>query len=173
MKESSKKNTKIILILLVVFIAASILGYTISKYFEAKRGNLTLSVAKPICNLVVENEDFSISNTEKSSLYFTVNNFEDKEVSDVGMKYNVTFEFPEKFVTANVLDYTLYKVNSDNTEETVQTVNSTFKADTKESQKYKLEMIYNSSSPTASDITEEDLNNFNIEINLNSEQVKP
>lgn len=177
MKLNIKRILKVLIlivtILLVILIAFIIKGTT-SKYSTVKGGEINISTAKPICNMVINN-NITISNYKPESLYFSVNNYdENNNISDVSMKYSLSFKINQP---NNNLNYLLYELQDDGNEKLIPISNingvietkelNPLNAGVKQSIYYKLEVNYNTDSKINLD------NDLKLSIILNSEQIKP
>lgn len=177
MKQNSKINLKLtITITILIIVALSIISSVqcaMSKYVSEIDGDIDFSVAKPICELVIDNEP-CVSNYKSEPLYFSVNNFDKNgDVSDVAMEYFITFNVPQN---ATYLSYSLYLIEDGedkeleltNSNRTVKTVDSSvLNAGENKSNKYKLEIEYNDDLP----VNLED--EVSVSITLDSKQVNP
>lgn len=172
-----KKRNKTIFVfklsIAMFFTCISLIGYTYCKYCDTEKGNVSMSIAEPICNLVIDKELTESSNNLKT-IFFSVNNYDENgKISDVSMKYYIGFDSE---VENDNLNYSLYELKDNKYENLVEidnsngkntTTNKTLDTGLKQSKKYKLEISYK-------DVFKVNTNNkIGLSITLNSEQVKP
>lgn len=173
MKKRNKTIFAFNLSIAMFFTCISLIGYTYCKYCDIERGTISMSIAEPICNLVIDKELTESSNNLKT-IFFSVNNYDENgKISDVSMKYYIGFNSE---VENNNLNYSLYELKDNKYENLVEIDNSNEKSttkdeilntDSKQSKKYKLEISYK-------DVSKVNKNNkIGLLITLNSEQVKP
>lgn len=111
-QKKSKKIRKLLLLIYVIFLLSIILNNGLSKYRSTYANKTSAEIAKPIINVVTENE-LSIDNlhNEEVEWNFTVNNYTDEEINQISLTYKI------KIDKGNLTDlqYVLYKIEDDET----------------------------------------------------------
>ena len=116
MKEKQKKSKKIrklLLLIYVIFLLSIILNNGLSKYRSTYANSTSADIAKPIINIVTENE-LTLENlhNEEVDWHFNVNNYTDEHVNQIALTYKIKIEKGD----LTELQYTLYKIEEDGTE---------------------------------------------------------
>lgn len=167
---------KIILFIFIVpLILVLLVHYTVSIYFSQINGNVTFSVAKPVCRAIIEDNKFYISNNSQNIKDFSVCNFDEKQnITEVAIQYYITIKLTQAEAP---LIFSLYRIYDDNSEEKINielfegniktTTPITMYSNSKQIHNYRLKTEYNTNSSIDLD------KNIGISIILESEQVEP
>ena len=115
-QRTSKRIGRLLLLIYVAFLLSILITNGLSKFKTAYGNSTNLEIAKPIANLVAENE-LSIKDlhNEEVEWNFNVNNYTDSEINQVLLSYKI------KIDKGNLTDlqYKLYKIENGNKQELV------------------------------------------------------
>ena len=164
----SKKNV-ITIISLIVLLSISLI-VTKALYKGSDEGQANLSVASVKTRLINQTTHVEVLDLQKYTNEFSVVNYdENNQISEVGLKYTLSFELTDEDAP---IDMKLYKINSNGTETEVslnrnlETGSYSFEAGKSGEDKYKLEMWFNLATGKMDE-------NVDLKVNVKSVQVEP
>lgn len=151
-----KKKFKIFFIIYFCFVLLVTSNYSLAKFKTSVSKENSISIAKPIANLVskdVDKIEFSLEDSNYVATYkFSIVNYENEKINEVDLKYFLSITIGDEFT------YYLYKdsISDDNLISNVSEYYDVLGHESKEEHKYVLKIVYN--PETSKDAYETDLN---------------
>lgn len=166
----NKKKQLIGILVLIIFLLIN-LTITFALYKSNKSGNVQISVASPKIRIINSTTHIDTLDLNKYSNNFKIVNYdEENNISEVGMDYTLSFSYTDKNAP---IDIKLYEIEDNGSEKEIQldnnrtTIESTnFNGNIKQEKNYRIEIVFNLETGHMQE-------NVDVNINLNSIQVKP